>query len=118
MRDFMNITRALSDENRVRILMALRDHELCVCQIIALLDLAPSTISKHLSILHQARLIEKRKAGRWIYYRLCDATSCPACSDALRWVCNALVDEPIILSDAAALKKINTMEPEELCKTL
>ena len=43
---FMAITRALSDQNRVRTLMALRDLELCVCQIIELLELAPSTVSK------------------------------------------------------------------------
>ncbi|MBW2408107.1 MAG: winged helix-turn-helix transcriptional regulator, partial [Deltaproteobacteria bacterium] len=51
---FMAITRALSDQNRVRALMALKDRELCVCQIIELLDLAPSTVSKHMSILANA----------------------------------------------------------------
>jgi len=44
MRDFMDIARALSDENRVRALMALRGRELCVCQIIELLGLAPSAL--------------------------------------------------------------------------
>ena len=65
--DFMNITEALADENRVRILMALDQRELCVCQIIDLLQLSPSTVSKHLSILRNARLINSRKAGRWIF---------------------------------------------------
>ena len=54
MRDFMAITKALSDPNRVRILLALRDGELCVCQITELFGFAPSTVSKHLSILHGA----------------------------------------------------------------
>ena len=67
---FMNITKALADENRVRILAALKNRELCVCQIIDLLQLAPSTVSKHLSILRQARLLAVRKTGRWAYYRL------------------------------------------------
>ena len=66
---FMAITRALSDQNRVRTLMALRDLELCVCQIIELLELAPSTVSKHMSILANARLVEGRQDGRWRYYR-------------------------------------------------
>ena len=68
MRDFMNITKALADETRVRILMALRDGELCVCQITELFGMAPSTISKHLSILFQAGLVESRKTERWVYY--------------------------------------------------
>jgi Predicted transcriptional regulators len=66
----MNIVKALADENRVRILMALRGRELCVCQITGLLDLAPSSTSRHLSILRQARLIEGSKRGKWVYYRL------------------------------------------------
>jgi ArsR family transcriptional regulator len=55
MREFMNITKALADENRVRTLLALRKGELCVCQTTEL-GLAPSTVSKHLSILYQAGL--------------------------------------------------------------
>jgi DNA-binding transcriptional ArsR family regulator len=44
--------------------------ELCVCQVTEVLQLAPSTVSKHMSILRQAGLVEARKEGRWIYYRL------------------------------------------------
>ena len=60
MRDFMAITKALSDPGRVRILLALRRRELCVCQIAELFGFAPSTMSKHLSILHHAGLIQSR----------------------------------------------------------
>ena len=72
--DFPTTCRALADENRIRILMALRGRQLCVCQVTAFLDLAPSTTSKHLSILRQARLIESNKQGRWVYYRLGGST--------------------------------------------
>jgi DNA-binding transcriptional ArsR family regulator len=58
MREFMNITKALADENRVRALLALRHGELCVCQITEFFGLAPSTMSKHLSVLYQAGLLE------------------------------------------------------------
>ena len=61
MRELMNVTRALSDESRVRILGALRGGELCVCQIVMLLGLAPSTVSKHLLLLRMAGLIEPRR---------------------------------------------------------
>ena len=69
----MAVTKALADEQRVRMLLALRRQELCVCQIVELVGLATSTVSKHMSILKQARLVESRKEGRWMYYRLpCD----------------------------------------------
>jgi ArsR family transcriptional regulator len=61
MRDVISIAKALSDENRVRIVGMLDGRELCVCQVIELLALAPSTVSKHLAILKQARLIDGRK---------------------------------------------------------
>jgi DNA-binding transcriptional ArsR family regulator len=47
-REFMALTKALADENRIRIFLALKDQELCVCQITELMGLAPSTTSKHL----------------------------------------------------------------------
>ena len=63
MRDVVTIAKALSDENRVLILTILEGRELCVCQVIELLGLAPSTVSKHLSILKQARLVDGRNAA-------------------------------------------------------
>ena len=65
--DFMSVIKAIADTNRVRILCVLQGRELCVCQIIEMLGLAPSTVSKHLSILRQARLLEDRKEGRCWY---------------------------------------------------
>lgn len=70
MRELLAVTKALSDPNRVRALMALQAGELCVCQVIELLGLAPSTVSKHMAVLCQARLVETRKEGRWVFYRL------------------------------------------------
>ena len=70
MKDFVAVTKALSDRNRIRALLALRRGELCVCQIIALLGLAPSTVSKHMSILKQAGLVKSRKEERWMHYSL------------------------------------------------
>ena len=70
MREFMSISKALADANRVRMVLALREQELCACQLTELFGLAPSTMSKHLSILYQARLVNTRKDGRWVYYSL------------------------------------------------
>jgi DNA-binding transcriptional ArsR family regulator len=110
----MAITKALSDENRIRALFALKGRELCVCQIIELLELAPSTVSKHMSILAQAHLIKSRKQGRWRYYRLADDDSPKQVREALAWVCSSFSETSRIRQDAARLKEILKFEPEEL----
>jgi ArsR family transcriptional regulator len=109
----MNITRALSDENRVRILMALRHHQFCVCQITAFLDLSPSTTSKHLSILRQARLIEGRKEGKWVYYRLSDSLeSYEMARSAIEWIERSIGDCSVIMKDGDRIKEILENERE------
>ena len=110
--EFLTVCRALSDENRLRILMALRERELCVCQVTAFLDLAPSTTSKHLSILRQARLIESSKHGRWVYYRLAGERAPKAARDAVAWMTAALADDPVILSDEKRIVRIVQAERE------
>ena len=112
----MVVAKALADENRVRALLALRQRELCVCQIIALLELAPSTVSKHMAILQQARLVDSRKVGRWVYYRLADASSGNAVAGALDWIQRTLGGTPKTRADDVRLKKILRLKPETLCK--
>lgn len=116
MREFLAITKALSDENRVRALMALAGGELCVCQIIELLGLAPSTVSKHMSILLQAGLVETRKAGRWIYYRQAEEPDLPCVRQALAMALESLGRDPRIRDDARTLKGVRRMSREELCR--
>jgi DNA-binding transcriptional ArsR family regulator len=111
----MSITKALADENRVRILAALKGRELCVCQIIDLLQLAPSTVSKHLSILRQARLLEARKNGRWMYYRLNEKNPPAAVSEALAWVIVSVGNEALIQDDARRLREILSVPVEDRC---
>ncbi len=116
MREFMNITKALADETRVRTLLALRQGELCVCQITELFGFAPSTVSKHLSILFQAGLVESRKEGRWIYYQLPGKKAPVEVREALNWIEKTLADSPHVLADNKQLKKILREDPVDLCK--
>jgi len=95
--------------------MALSIGELCVCQIIELLELAPSTISKHMSILKQARLVESTKNGKWVYYRLADNAPRVA-NEAVEWAKIHLLSEKIIKRDAKALKAIIKQHPIEVCR--
>ena len=116
MREFLAISKALSDESRVRALLALRDNELCVCQIIELLGLAPSTVSKHMFILKQANLVEGRKDGRWIYYRLASSDASVGVREAISWTLNQLGAVSQIKQDARRLKSILRRNPVEVCK--
>ena len=115
--DFLTITKALTDENRVRILMALRNQEMCVCQITGFLDLSPSTTSKHLSILRQARLIDSRKKGKWVYYVVADLPgSTSVVRDAITWVGRTLENNPVILEDQRRIHDILERE-ESICSS-
>ena len=116
MREILGVTKALADGNRLRILMALAGGELCVCQIVELLQLAPSTPSTHMAILRQAQLVEGRKDGRWMHYRLADHDAPKAVRDAVAWVRRYLAESPQIVRDGKELKRILSMDPEDLCK--
>ena len=117
MDDFIAITKALSDSHRVRALFALRNGELCVCQIIELLGLAPSTISKHMSILKQAGLVENRKEERWMYYRLPKENEMPVMiKDMFSLMFRALDHDGTIKDDTSTLKKIRPQDLAKLCK--
>ena len=115
MREFMAITKALSDPGRVRILLALRKGELCVCQITELFGLAPSTVSKHLSVLAQAGLTASRKDERWVYYRLPENASVEV-TEALDWVAKSLGKSAEAKEDAVRLKKILQMDVLDICR--
>ena len=105
---------ALSDATRVRALLALRDGELCLCHLIGLLKLAPSTVSKHLDLLVRAGLVQRRKEGRWCYFRLAGREAPPAVRAALRWVLSALDDDAIITRDVKRLGELRCCDPKEL----
>ena len=113
MTGFVETTKALAYPNRVRALMALRGRELCVCRIIELLQLAPSTVSKHLAILKQAGLIEGRKEGRWMHYRLPDNKRAKAWK-TLTWIFESLEHSPEIEADEKRLAQIMEIDLAEL----
>lgn len=115
MRRLVRTTKALADEGRIRILGALKERELCVCQLIELLGLAPSTVSKHLSILRNARLIDSRKQGRWMYYRLAAEDAPEQITAALEWVLRFFADSNDFAKDCRRLEEILEIDPEVLC---
>lgn len=116
MRELIAALKAVADENRVRILWAVRRQELCVCQVVELLGLAQSTVSKHLSILHQAQFLESRKDGRWIYYRAAEAGSSAVARAIAEVVCKAYGRLPDSAKDDKLLGRILKIDRDELCR--
>ena len=111
LRSTLRITKALSDIQRIRILMMLRRGELCVCQIIAVLGLAPSTVSKHLSLLSEADLVISRKDGRWAHYRLPDWVTFKALKPMMKWLEESLKSDDSIAQDEKKLQAVLECPP-------
>lgn len=113
--ELTRVSAALADPSRVRLLAACLDRERCVCQLVALIDLSNASISKHLGQLRDAGLLESRREGRWVHYRLPDAPE-PIVARAIATVrAHALQDE-LIEQDRATLANIDAIEPGELAR--
>ena len=63
---------ALANEDRIRLLEALRHGERCGCELMVVLDAPQSTVSTHLRRLRDAGLVKDRRKGKWTYYRIAD----------------------------------------------
>ncbi len=64
--------KAISDPARVRIIYALADGELCVCELMLIMGMQQTVVSHHLKILKYANIVSDRKSGKWVNYSLAD----------------------------------------------
>jgi ArsR family transcriptional regulator len=111
----VSIASAMADPNRIRLLAACLDRERCVCQLVALIDLSNASISKHLGQLRDAGLLESRREGRWVHYRIPDEPE-SIVRDALSMTrAHSMNDEKIRL-DQRTLMNIDAIEPNELAR--
>ncbi|MDI6738926.1 MAG: metalloregulator ArsR/SmtB family transcription factor [Candidatus Edwardsbacteria bacterium] len=107
MRQTVKLFKSLGDPTRLRIVKLLEAGELCVCQLTAALGMGQSRISRHLSILREAGIIEDRRRGKWVHYRLC-------CKDAARQICACfagLDDDDAVKTDRRAVRKTKPLAP-------
>ncbi len=110
----ISITKALADGNRLRILMALRDHpEICACQITELLGITGATVSRHLAVLAHAGLVKGRKDGRWINFSLIRT---PDTAGLLTWLETALEPARQIKDDRERLDGLLALNREDICR--
>ena len=105
----VQIHKAIAHPVRLRILSMLEDGPLCGCQISAIVKLAASTVSEHLSELRRAGLVAEKKEGRWVEYRLAESDE-PLVS-ALR----DIASDPAVRADAILAKVLRRVPLEELC---
>ncbi len=70
MKELVLAAKAFADPSRVRIFMALRERELCVCELCDALGVTQSTLSTHLQVIRNAGLVSARKQGKWMYYAI------------------------------------------------
>lgn len=107
MRTLIKTFKALSDQNRLRILKMLEIRPLCVCEITEVLQLANSTVSKHLSVLRDVELILDEKEGKWVNYRLNKGAPDESRILLLELIKNNFVDSEIIQNDLSKVKKVD-----------
>ncbi len=113
MKQLVKVFKALSDPNRIRIIKMLEVRPLCVCEITNALHLATSTVSKHLSLLKEAELINDKKDGKWIYYHLNETVAQPYAQFILPAMRNWINEEEQVQTDKAQVLAVCR---EEACK--
>jgi len=74
MKDALKVLKALSDPTRLRVVALLLRRPLCVCELMDILKMEQTRLSHQLRILRDAGLVEDRREGRWINYRVTDAS--------------------------------------------
>jgi len=114
MKELVSAAKALADPSRIRILMALREQELCVCEISDALDLTQSTLSTHLQVARRAGVVRARRAGKWSYYSI--APKARGFFEAAA-VCfsESLAGDRVLRKDAAKLKRRLALRDNGAC---
>ncbi|KUG24776.1 arsenical resistance operon repressor [hydrocarbon metagenome] len=107
MKEKTKLFKALSDPNRLRILKMLQSKHLCVCEITSVLNLATSTVSKHLSILRDSGFIIEEKDGKWVNFQINPTPSDKRVSAMLSSLDFWIADDKIITADREKVKNVD-----------
>jgi ArsR family transcriptional regulator len=110
--DLVEMAKGLAHPGRLRLLAMLTGGELCVCQMTAILALAPSTVSQHLSVLSRGGLVTERKEGKLVFYRLRDDGAGAA---VLQPLLDLLAGDPSVKSDRDVVARLRRVPVAVLC---
>lgn len=97
--------KALGDETRLRVVALLSHGELCVCHIEAALQLTQPTASRHLGVLRAAGVVDARRQGTWMYYRLAEQSD-EDCRRQLQAVTAAFARRDVLRADIERLMQV------------
>ncbi len=114
MKDFIKVSKAVSDPNRVKILKMLQHKTMCVCELKTALGVAQPTVSKHLKILEEAGFVQYSKEDKWVNYYLADGKSSPYTANLLGNLKHWLENDPDITS---LIKKLPFIRREDICSS-
>lgn len=114
MKDTARLFKALADETRLRILALLTRGELCVCDLMAILDLPQSTVSRHLAYLRNAGLVSDRRQGVWMYYQLPEPQN-QLHAELYHLIVTQLTDQDQAQRDFSALEKFLATKDQIIC---
>jgi DNA-binding transcriptional ArsR family regulator len=109
----VDAVKALAHPGRLRMLAMLRGGDLCVCQMTAVLELAASTVSSHLSDLRRAGLVTERKSGKWVHYHLVDTGPL---AELVRQALCLLVDDDRVRGDVAVVDALRRIPLDAFCR--
>jgi ArsR family transcriptional regulator len=104
-RSFSRLFKALGDETRLRIVALLSHGELCVCHLEEALGLAQPNVSRHLGLLRMAGVVDHRRHGSWIYYRLAPQPDAD-CQQQLKTLMRSFGKRSVLRRDLERLVKV------------
>ena len=112
MKNDLDVFKACSDATRLRILFLLAEKELCVCELVTILDMPQGKISRHLAVLKHSGLVADRRDDSWVYYALRRSDS-----GLMRWLIEYLQSERKFLGVVADdLRKLDDLATAgEIC---
>ena len=113
MKPFINVMKALSDPNRIKIIKLLQQKSMCVCELRGALGITQPSVSKHLKILEEVGVVDYLKDGLWVNYYLSNGNSSPYVATLLGNLKHWLDDDPQI---SELIEKAPLINREELCK--
>ena len=110
----LSSARAFADPTRVRILAALRDGELCVCELCDALHVTQSTLSTHLQVIRAAALVTTRRVGKWNYYAIAPEAG-GLLDSVFGFFATTLAADRKLAADARRLKKRMALRERGAC---
>ncbi len=115
LREYELVMKTVADPTRARILKMLEGGEICVCQIVAVLELGQSTVSRHLFLLKTAGLVRERQEKKWVHYALDGSGNAPYAEKMLAALKGWFADDTVIARDRARVALAREIGPAEIC---